>query len=201
MVETVFYCFSTLLLISSVMVIALSNPVHSVLCLIFAFFNAAALFILIGAEYIAMTLIIVYVGAVAVLFLFVVMMLGADLKRVKKGLLDYLPIALFLGGLVFFEINWAFNQSELYLGNNSKNFFDPNLTNTSAIGQKLYTEYFLQFQLSGIILLVAIIGAIILTLRHDKQVKRQNIYKQISRTRKESIELVNPESGKGVKIS
>ena len=198
MTEITFYIFSALILISAAMVISLKNPVHSVLFLIFTFFNAAALFILIGAEYIAMILLIVYVGAVAVLFLFVVMMIDTNDVRKKESFFSALPLAFTLSFIIFLEIYWAFDRSSLYL--KSYPVQNPDLTNVQRIGMVLYTEYILQFQISGLILLVAMMGAILLTLRHSKSVKRQNIPDQIARTRSQSISLVDVKLNEGVEL-
>lgn len=195
----VFYIFSALLILSAFMVISLRNTVHSVLFLIFAFFNAAGLFILLGAEFIAMTLVIVYVGAVAVLFLFVVMMLNINISQVKQGFTKNLPLgitlSLILAGLFFLAIT----NSVAMLPSPAGELNAP-ITNTEMIGLVLYTNYFYVFQVAGIILLVAMVGAIVLTLTHAKNVKRQDIMKQVMRTKEESIELVDVEVGKGVKI-
>jgi NADH-quinone oxidoreductase subunit J len=198
MVDLIFYAFAILMVLAGLMVISLKNPVHSVLFLIFAFFNASGLFILIGAEYIAMTLIIVYVGAVAVLFLFVVMMLNINVASLKQGFLKSLPLGVSLGFLIFVQMYLAIDSSK-------ERFADPaatqtELTNTAAIGKVLYTDYIYIFQISGIILLVAMIGAIVLTLTHGRNVRRQNICKQISRKREKTIEMVKVKSGEGVEI-
>jgi NADH-quinone oxidoreductase subunit J len=201
MTELVFYFFASLLTISSILVISLRNPVHAVLFLIFAFFNAAALFIMIGAEFIAMTLVIVYVGAVAVLFLFVVMMLNINLAELKKGFHKHLPLGLGLAGLIFIEIIIAINHS---LESIPQALSDSNMlkhqSNTHAIGSELYTNYFFVFQASGVVLLIAMIGAIVLTLLHSKDVRRQNIHQQILRNPADTIELIKVKSGKGVKV-
>jgi NADH-quinone oxidoreductase subunit J len=197
-----FYLFSFIAISSAVMVITSRNPVHSVLFLILTFFNAAGLFLLTGAEFLAMILLIVYVGAVAVLFLFVVMMLDVDFLAFKKDALRYVPI----GGLVGFIL-----ASELIVVLSGSLFTPrvptallsptPNIvtrSNTHALGDVLYTDYAFYFQLSGMILLVAMIGAIVLTLRHKPNVKRQNISKQVARTVGASIEIKQVESGKGI---
>ena len=173
------------------------NPVHSVLWLILAFFSAAGLFVLIGAEFIAMLLVVVYVGAVAVLFLFVVMMLDVDFVELKQGTLRYWPFAMLVGVIFAAEILMA----SLFSVDARTDAFDPSPgaeTNAEAIGQVMYTEYFLLFQLAGIVLLVAMIGAIVLTLRHNPNVKRQNIAKQTSRRRSDAIEMKDPEPGQGI---
>lgn len=200
MVELVFYFFAFLMVFAGLMVISLKNPVHSVLFLIFAFFNAAGLFILLGAEFIAMTLVIVYVGAVAVLFLFVVMMLNINVAEMRQGFLKNLPLGIALGALMFIQINYALSLSEgVFAERVAAGEVDSNITNTVALGRILYTEYFLIFQASGIILLVAMIGAIVLTLTHSKDVRRQSIEKQISRKREDSVTLMTVRSREGIK--
>lgn len=194
----IFYLFAGLMALSALMVISLRNPVHSVLFLIFAFFNAAGLFILLGAEYIAMTLVIVYVGAVAVLFLFVVMMLNVNVSQLRQGFLKSLPLGIFLGVLTFIQISIALLSS--------RDSFAPamqessNVENTVAIGRILYTEYLFVFQGCGVILLVAMVGAILLTLSHGAGVRRQNIAQQIKRTKEQSVKLVKVKTGQGVKV-
>ncbi len=200
MIDLIFYSFAFFTVLSGLMVITLKNPVHSVLFLIFAFFNAAGLFILVGAEFIAMTLIIVYVGAVAVLFLFVVMMLNIDLSEMRQGFLKYLPLGLGLGFLIFVQITYALQLSHEALPELIKPAKNNYLTNTEALGNIIYTNYFLIFQGAGVVLLIAMIGAIVLTLTHSKGVRRQNIHKQISRTREQSVMLVDVKSGEGVNI-
>jgi NADH-quinone oxidoreductase subunit J len=200
MIDLIFYSFAFFTVLSGLMVITLKNPVHAVLFLIFAFFNAAGLFILIGAEFIAMTLIIVYVGAVAVLFLFVVMMLNIDITEVRQGFLKYLPLGLGLGFLIFIQITYALQLSKEALPElvaPSKNQY---LTNTEALGHIIYTKYFLIFQGAGIVLLIAMVGAIVLTLTHSTNVRRQSIHQQVSRTREQSVMLVDVKSGEGVNI-
>jgi NADH-quinone oxidoreductase subunit J len=199
-----FYIFSLVILISSLMVITSKNPVHSVLFLILSFFNGAGLFIILHAEFLAMILIIVYVGAVAVLFLFVVMMLDFKISLDKNNILQYLPIGFFVG-LVFISelmivlINTKFDLSNIQILVNPM-FKFQNLTNTEAIGSILYTDYILYFQLSGVILLVAMIGSIVLTLRTRDGVKRQRIQSQLDRNYKSTITLVDPKSNEGVDI-
>ena len=199
-----FYIFSVVILISSLMVITSKNPVHSVLFLILSFFNGAGLFIILHAEFLAMILIIVYVGAVAVLFLFVVMMLDFKISLDKNNILQYLPIGFFVG-LVFISelmivlINTKFDLSNIQILVNPMFKFE-NLTNTEAIGSILYTDYILYFQLSGVILLVAMIGSIVLTLRTRDGVKRQSIQSQLDRNYKSTITLVDPKSNVGVDI-
>lgn len=197
-----FYLFSTILLLSSLMVISTKNPVHSVLFLILAFLNAAGIFVILHAEFLAMILIIVYVGAVAVLFLFVVMMLDFKTSLEKDNILQYMPIGLLIGlvfiaELVIVLINTRLDLSNIQiLSNPLDNFSDQ--SNTEAIGSILYTNYVLYFQLSGVILLVAMVGSIVLTLRDREGVKRQIVSEQVDR--KGKIELVDVKSGEGVDI-
>lgn len=200
MIELTFYFFSALLLFAGICVISMKKPVHAVLMLIFAFFNAAALFILIGVEYIAMTLIIVYVGAVAVLFLFVVMMIENKNEPTKSRLVSALPLAIILCGIIFFEMDWAMRKSSEYLFQAEQNTNTISISNAQAIGTILYTDYFIQFQLAGLILLVAMISSILLTLRHNKFVKRQKVATQVTRSKKDTLALVNAEFGQGVEI-
>lgn len=192
-----FYLMAAVTLVSALMVIMARNPVHSVLWLILTFFSAAGLFVLIGAEFIAMLLVVVYVGAVAVLFLFVVMMLDVDFVELKDGTLRYWPFAMLVGVVFAAEIFLA-----SVLGVHSRpDAFDaaPGAdTNAEAIGQVMYTDYLLLFQLAGIVLLIAMIGAIVLTLRHRPDVKRQNIAKQTSRRRGDAYELKDPKPGQGI---
>ena len=196
------YLFSASLLLSSLRVISTKNPVHSVLFLILAFLNAAGIFVILHAEFLAMILIIVYVGAVAVLFLFVVMMLDFKTSLEKDNILQYMPIGLLIGlvfiaELVIVLINTRLDLSNIQiLTNPLGNFMDQ--SNTQAIGSILYTNYVLYFQLSGIILLVAMVGSIVLTLRDREGVKRQIVSEQVDR--KGKIELVDVKSGEGVDI-
>lgn len=199
-----FYIFSSVILLSSLMVISTKNPVHSVLFLILTFFNAAGIFVILHAEFLAMILIIVYVGAVAVLFLFVVMMLDFKLSIDKENILQYTPIGLFIG-LVFISeliivlINTKLDLTNIQiLANPISNY--EGLTNTEALGSVLYTDYILYFQLSGVILLVAMIGSIVLTLRERDGVKRQSIQEQLDRNYQSSIELVDAKSNEGIDI-
>ena len=197
-----FYLFSAILLLSSLMVISTKNPVHSVLFLILAFLNAAGIFVILHAEFLAMILIIVYVGAVAVLFLFVVMMLDFKTSLEKDNILQYMPIGLLIGlvfiaELVIVLINTRLDLSNIQiLTNPLVNFMDQ--SNTQAIGSILYTNYVLYFQLSGVILLVAMVGSIVLTLRDREGVKRQIVSEQVDR--KGKIELVDVKSGEGIDI-
>lgn len=183
---------------ASLMVISLKNPVHAVLFLIFAFFNAAGCFILIGAEFVAMTLIIVYVGAVAVLFLFVVMMLDIKVEQIKDSFSRHFKTGIALGTLMFLEIYLAISNTSESLPKPKSGLMEG--TNTHMLGKVIYTDYFFAFQVAGLVLLVAMIGAILLTLTHDKNAKRQVIYDQISRRKEDCIKVVKVETGKGVKV-
>jgi NADH-quinone oxidoreductase subunit J len=193
-----FYFFSAILIGAALMVIASRNPVHSVLFLILAFFNAAALFILLGAEFLALILLIVYVGAVAVLFLFVVMMLDIDFAELRQGALQYLPFGGLIGIILVAELVlvaiWALVPAT---GGPVPHATPAHLTNTEALGRVLYTDYIYYFQTAGLILLVAMIGAIVLTLRHKPGVRRQNIRIQNAREPKLAIELVDVKPGQG----
>lgn len=196
-----FYMFATITLLSAVMVIIARNPVHSVLFLILAFFNASGLFVLLGAEFIAMILVIVYVGAVAVLFLFVVMMLNISFADLRKDMVQYLPIGLLTGGILLFElisisVAWFFADSA------ARNIASPTpdsteITNTEALGAILYTDYIFAFQTAGLILLVAMIGAIVLTHRRRAGVRKQSVADQYARTQDDAMELkkVTPRTG------
>src|ERR1700692_842281 len=197
-----FYLFAGVCVASAFMVIAARHPVHSVLFLILAFVNAAGLFVLMGAEFLAMILIVVYVGAVAVLFLFVVMMLDVDFAELRDGFLNYLPV----GGLIAFIF---LTELLLVLGawavgpGGAKTITAPipnidTLSNTAALGHVLYTRYVYYFQAAGLVLLVAMIGAIVLTLRHKPNVKRQNVADQVARTRAPAIEIRRVRPGQGV---
>jgi NADH-quinone oxidoreductase subunit J len=195
-----FYLFSAVLIGSAFMVISVRNPVHSVLFLILAFFNAAGLFILLGAEFLAMILVIVYVGAVAVLFLFVVMMLDVDFTELRQGFLRYLPFGATIGLIVLIEIalvvgSWTIGPVEL---EHVATPMPPGVTNTMALGRVLYTQYVYLFQAAGLILLTAMVGAIVLTLRHKAGVKRQNIAKQNARTPAEAVEVRKVPSRQGI---
>jgi NADH-quinone oxidoreductase subunit J len=203
MIETIaFYIFSAVLVASAIMVVFSKNPVHSVLFLILAFFNAAGLFILLGAEFVAMILVIVYVGAVAVLFLFVVMMLDIDFIDLKKGINNYAPFGIFLGAVLFIELvflvfqGWVAPQSVL-LATAAPAPMASDMSNTRALGRLLYTHYLYVFQVSGLILLVAMIGAIVLTLRHRSGVQRQRISAQVGRKRSEAMVVKKVSFGAG----
>jgi NADH-quinone oxidoreductase subunit J len=197
-----FYVFSGILVMSALAVVSARNPVHSVFFLILAFFNAAGLFVLLGAEYIAMTLVVVYVGAVMVLFLFVVMMLNINFEKLRAGFISYLPMGILVAVVLFLEIGSLLYLSILKpatVAGAALPIPDPaSVSNAHAIGMVLYTNYLIAFQIAGVILLVAMIGAIVLTLRHRPGVKRQNITKQLSRTREQAVQLVNPKSGEGI---
>ena len=196
-----FYAFATWLVISSLVVIQVKNPVHSVLWLIFAFFNAAGLFILIGAEFLAMTLVIVYVGAVAVLFLFVVMMLNINFTKLKEGFHKQMPICTLIAIILLVDLFLVINKSVVMTENMKLTMpFTKfaGLTNTHAIGSVLYTNFMPIFIIAGLILLVAMISAIILTYRRRENVKRQDAAGQYRRTVAESMQIVTPQIGKGV---
>ncbi len=196
-----FYIFATVLLASGIMVVAAKNPVHSVLFLILAFANAAGLFMLLGAEFLALILIIVYVGAVAVLFLFVVMMLDVDFAELKQGFLTYLPTGGLIAGIMVAEIlitiGGAIISPDQIAGAAVPIPDIERISNTEAIGNVLYTRYLFYFQLAGLVLLVAMIGAIVLTLRHKPGVKRQSIAAQVARTPATAIEVRKVEPGRG----
>ncbi|GIR09681.1 MAG: NADH:ubiquinone oxidoreductase subunit J [Alphaproteobacteria bacterium] len=185
-----FFLFSSITVLSAIAVISSRNPVHSVLFLILAFVNSAGLFVLAGAEFLAMILLIVYVGAVAVLFLFVVMMLNINLEEIKNQVKKYFYSGLFVGLVLMAELFFSFSNLDLIRNKNIEVINNENLTNTHLIGSVMYTEYFFVFQLSGCILLVAMVGAIVLTLRRREGVLRQDISKQVSRKKKDSIELI-----------
>jgi NADH-quinone oxidoreductase subunit J len=197
-----FYLFASVCIASAVMVVASKNPVHSVLFLILAFVNASGLFVLMGAEFLAMILVVVYVGAVAVLFLFVVMMLDVDFAELRQGFLQYLPVGALVGIVFLAELllvvgAWAIAPSVAdVIAAPIPPFYS--VTNTEALGQVLYTRYVYFFQAAGLILLVAMIGAIVLTLRHKPNVKRQNISQQVGRTREDAIEVVKVRPGQGL---
>ena len=192
-----FYLFAICTITGGLFTVISRNPVHSVLWLILAFLSSAGLFVLLGAEFVAMLLIIVYVGAVAVLFLFVVMMLDVDFVELKQGTLRYWPFAVLIGVAFVAEIALA---SFARGGVSSANFdAAPGAeTNTEAIGQVMYTDYFLLFQMAGLVLLVAMIGAIVLTLRHRKDIKRQNVLEQMWRDPADAMELKDVKPGQGL---
>jgi NADH-quinone oxidoreductase subunit J len=193
-----FWLFSVVLIASAVMVVAARNPVHSVLFLILAFFNAAGLFVLLGAEFLAMILVVVYVGAVAVLFLFVVMMLDVDFAELKKGSLQYLPFGALIGLILVAELVmagsvWAVKPVATRLAQ----AMPAGVTNTEALGRILYTDYIYYFQTAGLVLLVAMIGAIVLTLRTRPGVRRQSIAVQNARTAAMAVEMIDIKPGQG----
>jgi NADH-quinone oxidoreductase subunit J len=196
-----FYVFAALAVASGVMVVSSRNPVHSVLFLILAFFNAAGLFVLIGAEFLAMILVIVYVGAVAVLFLFVVMMLDIDFAQLRSGFVRYLPIGALIGFILLAELVLVIGSWVVAPGVPSAAAGSAAggvaLTNTRALGDILYTRYLFAFQAAGLILLVAMVGAIVLTLRHRADVRRQSIAAQLARTRAQTVEVVKVPVGGG----
>jgi len=204
MIESLFfYAFSALLLGSAAAVISARNPVHAVLFLILAFFTAAGLFVMMGAEFIAMLLVIVYVGAVAVLFLFIVMMLDINFAELRKGMRQHLPVGALVGLVLLAELVWIFSAWKPEGAAVSRAFAPAPaadaVTNTHALGQVLYTHYVYPFQLAGLILLVAMIGAIVLTLRPKRGGgKRQNVADQVARSPKDVIRIVKVETGKGV---
>src|SRR6201993_3058856 len=195
-----FYLFGGITVASAVMVIASRNPVHSVLFLILAFVNASGLFMLMGAEFLAMILVVVYVGAVAVLFLFVIMMLDVDFAELREGFLEYLPIGLVIGAVFLAELllvggGWVINPGTA----KSITAANPtNVSNTEALGLVLYTKYIHYFPLAGIVLLVAMIGAIVLTLSHKANVKRQDINVQNARTPELAMSVRKVASGQGL---
>ncbi len=197
----IFYLFAGVLTLSALMVITARNPVHSVLFLILAFFNAAGLFVMLGAEFIGMILVIVYVGAVAVLFLFVVMMLNMDFSALRKGSMKFVPLGLFLGTVLLTELfivyqTWKEKPGLLVQGQDVAS--KPELTNTEALGNVLYTDYIMIFQGSGMILLVAMIGAIVLTVRERPGVKRQKVAEQQKRQASEVLEIKKVTPGTGI---
>jgi len=197
-----FYLFAAVCIASALMVIASRNPVHSVLFLILAFVNAAGLFLLLGAEFLAMILVVVYVGAVAVLFLFVVMMLDVDFAELREGFLQYLPIGALIGVILLAEILMVVGAWTIG-GGTPRVIAAPtptDISNTEAIGLVLYTKYLYFFQAAGLVLLVAMIGAIVLTLRHKEGVKRQNIADQVARTPATAIEIRKVKSGQGLEV-
>ncbi|MGE5157655.1 MAG: NADH-quinone oxidoreductase subunit J [Gemmatimonas sp.] len=195
-----FYLFAAICVASAVMVVVSRNPVHSVLFLILAFVNASGLFVLMGAEFLAMILIVVYVGAVAVLFLFVIMMLDVDFAQLREGFIEYLPVGLVVGGIFLFELLltvgfWVINPS---VSKSITSATPANVSNTEALGLVLYTKYINYFQLAGMVLLVAMIGAIVLTLRHKAYVKRQDISTQNARDPALTMAIRKVASGQGL---
>ena len=195
-----FYLFATILVGAAFMVVAAKNPVHAVLFLILAFFNAAGLFVLLGAEFLAMILVVVYVGAVMVLFLFVVMMLDVNFAELRAGFLKYLPIGATIGLLLLVELVLILGAWVTAPDITAQAPTPPpaDIGNTEALGLILYTRYVYLFEVAGLVLLVAMIGAIVLTLHHKRDVKRQKVGAQVRRTRAESVELVEVDSGRGL---
>ncbi len=198
-----FYLFAGLAIASAVMVVASRNPVHSVLFLILAFFNGAGLFVLLGAEFLAMVLVIVYVGAVAVLFLFVVMMLDINYSALREGYAEYMPVGGAIGLILLAELimvlgGWAAAPELTAPAAKAAAAVASELTNTERLGQVLYTKYIYLFQAAGMVLLVAMIGAIVLTHRKREGVRRQRISDQVRRRGKDSVELKKVKSGEGV---
>ncbi len=197
-----FYLFAFCAVGAGLMTVLARNPVHSVLWLILAFFSAAGLFVLLGAEFVAMLLAIVYVGAVAVLFLFVVMMLDVDFAELRAGMTDYLPVGVLIVLVLLVQLglvagSWVFSD----VAPDMRTAIAPipsEVENTRALGRLVYTDYVLLFQLAGMILLVAMIGAIVLTLRHKEGIKRQNVLNQIYRERHEAVELKDVKPGQGI---
>jgi NADH-quinone oxidoreductase subunit J len=197
-----FYLFAAVAVASGVMVISARNPVHSVLFLILAFFNAAGLFVLLGAEFLAMILVVVYVGAVAVLFLFVVMMLDINFVALREGFMRYLPVGGAIGLVLLAELVLAFGAWAI--APDAKDMLRvritdaDGITNTEALGRVLYTDYIYLFQAAGLILLIAMIGAIVLTLRHRVGVRRQSIAVQVRRRKEETLEVKDVPTGSGI---
>ena len=199
----IFYLFSFVAIISSLAVISSKNTVHAVFFLILDFVSISCLFIMMGAEYLGMLTLIVYVGAVAVLFLFVVMMLNVNFKDLRTGFLSYLPFGLLIGIVIIIELGmmigtWKYKDSFI---KTSEIKISSKVSNTEALGNVLYTDFIHYFQISGIILLVAMIGAILLTFRQKENLKRQDITKQVSRERDDGVSLEEVESFKGVKLN
>jgi len=194
-----FYLFAVSTLVGGLFTVVSRNPVHSVLWLILAFLSSAGLFVLLGAEFVAMLLIIVYVGAVAVLFLFVVMMLDIDFSALKAEMAKYMPLALLIGVILLMQFGLAYGSweaSDMAQGNRLAVM--PEGTNTGGLGLLIYDRYFLLFQLAGLVLLVAMIGAIVLTLRHRTDVKRQNVLAQMWRDPAKAMELKDVKPGQGL---
>ena len=194
-----FYVFSFVMIAAALAVVAARNPVHSVLFLILTFFNAAALFVLLGAEFLAMILVVVYVGAVAVLFLFVVMMLDIDFAELKRGAQQYLLVGAGVGFVLLLELfgigfMWKFTPAAMA---GRAHVTPAGLTNTEALGHILYTDYIYYFQTAGLVLLVAMVGAIVLTLRHRPDVRRQSIPRQNARTRENAMSVIDVKPGQG----
>src|SRR5262245_708077 len=198
--DIAFYVLAAVAGLAAFAVISARNPVHSVLILILTFFTSAGLFVLLGAEFLAMLLVVVYVGAVAVLFLFVVMMLDVDFAELKQGFLSYLPVGILVAIALFLEIflvagaATSTNGAPIVLAPAAPG----SVTNAEALGRVLYTDYLLVFQLAGLVLLVAMVGAIVLTLRHRPGVKKQNVADQVGRRRSQAVELKDVRPGQGL---
>lgn len=201
-VEILFYLFSFVLIASSLVTVSAKNTVHGVMFLVLAFINAAALFILLKAEFLAMLLVVVYVGAIAVLFLFVVMMLDVDSKQIKREFNRHTPLLILVSIVIFTEIFLIVKMSNIKLYETNKLFpITENIPNTQAIGNVLYTDFILPFQISGAVLFVAMIGAIVLTLRDETRfIKKQKISDQVFRNKENSLEIVKVKSGKGIDL-
>lgn len=196
-----FYLLATVTVVAGLCVVSARNPVHSVLFLILSFFSAAGLFVLMGAEFLAMLLVVVYVGAVAVLFLFVVMMLDVDFAALRQGFAQYAPIGAIIGGFLAFEmvlVATAVSSHGAAAMNDAPQAAGEGLTNAETIGRVLYTDYIYFFQAAGLVLLVAMIGAIVLTLRHKPGVRRQVIADQVARTPKTGMRIVQIKPGEGI---
>lgn len=196
-----FYLLAAVAVVGGLMVVTAKNPVHSVLWLILTFFSSAGLFVLLGAEFLAMLLVVVYVGAVAVLFLFVVMMLDVDFVRLREGYARYLPLAAIVAGILLAEmimISLVVVNGGAAAGAAGPAVATADMTNVEAIGRVLYTDYVYIFQAAGIVLLIAMIGAIVLTLRHKPNVKRQKAHDQVNRDRKTAVEVKGATTGAGV---
>ena len=198
-----FYLIAIVTVVAGLFVVSARNPVHSVLWLILAFFSAAGLFVLLGAEFLAMLLVVVYVGAVAVLFLFVVMMLDVDFAALRQGFARYMPLGLLIAGFLAAEMvvvattvatRGAAKDNAMPMASGA----DTDVTNAEAIGRVLYTDYVYFFQAAGLVLLVAMVGAIVLTLRHKPGVRRQVIMDQVLRTPATGMKLTNPKVGEGI---
>jgi len=196
--EIAFYVLAAMAILAAAAVISARNPVHSVLFLILAFFSGAGLFVLLGAELLAMLLVVVYVGAVAVLFLFVVMMLDVDFVELRQGFLNYLPIGAIVGLALFAELGLVAGAVQSAPKAPAAAAGAEHVANAEAIGRVLYTDYLALFQLAGLILFVAMVGAIVLTLRHRPGVKRQDVSVQVGRRRKEAVELLDVRPGQGL---
>lgn len=196
-----FYLLATVAVVSALLVVSARNPVHSVLWLILSFFSSAGLFVLLGAEFLAMLLVVVYVGAVAVLFLFVVMMLDVDFVKLREGYARYLPLGGIVAAVLLAEmimVSVAVVQGGAANGASAPGALGPDVTNVEAIGRVLYTDYIYFFQAAGVVLLIAMIGAITLTLRHKVHIKRQNPGDQVNRDRRKSVEIKPAATGQGL---